>query len=196
MCRARLAFPQPGGHTQSGGCFYAAPVLSSRVPKSFRTGFYAGALLAVALGIYLFRLWSAERQIELHTSHLLRSLEARDFQKFASFIAPDYRDRWEEDRAIVLQRTRVVFGYLRGVQLRSTDPVIRSSGADGSWEGRVELMGAENSELATLIKERLNNVRTPFRLDWRRQSGKPWDWQLVRVSNDNLEIPAGNGYLP
>ena len=29
----------------------------------------------------------------------------------------------------------------------------------------------------------------PFELEWRRQSAKPWDWKLVRVSNASLEIP-------
>ncbi len=166
------------------------------VPKSFRNGFYVGIILAVGVGIYLARLWSADRQIALHTNHLLRSLETRDFQKFASFLAPDYRDRWEEDRALVLQRARLVFGYLRGVELRSSEPVIRSSGSSGSWEGRIELTGAESSELAAMVKERLNSARSPFRLDWRRQSGKPWDWQLVRVSNDDLNLPVGNEYIP
>ena len=33
-------------------------------------------------------------------------------------------------------------------------------------------------------------VDAPFELEWRRVSGKPWDWQLVSVSNSGFEIPA------
>ena len=164
--------------------------------NSFRVGFYGGAILAVVLGVYLTRLWSSERQIDLHTRHLLRSLEQRDWQKFSSFLAPDYRDQWGEDRALVLARARQVFSYLRGIELRPIDPVLHSSGRDGSWEGRIELTGAKNSELAGMVKERLDNLRTPFRLNWRQQSGKPWDWQLVSVSNNELTLPEGNEAMP
>ncbi len=88
--------------------------------------------------------------------------------------------------------------FVRSIEFRTSqiEAVVRSSGGVGSWQGRIELTGANNSEMASVVKERLNNVRTPFRLDWRRQSGKPWDWQLVRVSNDELTLPAGNEYMP
>jgi hypothetical protein len=40
-----------------------------------------------------------------------------------------------------------------------------------------------------MIKERVNSIPAPFQLEWRRVSGKPWDWKLVRVSNAELVIP-------
>lgn len=166
------------------------------MPKSFRTGFYGGALLALLAGIYLVRLWSPDRQIELHTNHLLHSLEKRDWQKFSAFLAAEYQDQWGQDRALALERTRQVFSYLPGIELRPVNPTVRSSGRTGSWEGRIELIDARNSDLAGMVKERLDQVHTPFRLDWRRQSGKPWDWQLVRVANDQLNLPAGNEFGP
>ncbi len=46
------------------------------------------------------------------------------------------------------------------------------------------------SDVMELLEERLNSLPTPFGLEWRRLSGKPWDWKLVRVSNPSLEIPA------
>ena len=42
-----------------------------------------------------------------------------------------------------------------------------------------------------MMNERQNSLSTPFELQWRHVSGKPWDWKLVRVSNPELEIPAG-----
>jgi hypothetical protein len=41
-----------------------------------------------------------------------------------------------------------------------------------------------------LLDERVNKLPTPFKLEWHRFSGKPWDWKLVRVSNSAFEIPA------
>jgi hypothetical protein len=59
----------------------------------------------------------------------------------------------------------------------------------GSWQARITVEG-DNSEMTYLFKERVNTLATPFQLDWRRASAKPWDWKLVKVSNAGLEIPA------
>ena len=40
-----------------------------------------------------------------------------------------------------------------------------------------------------LVKERVSSLTTPFDLEWRRMSAKPWDWKLVRVSNAELALP-------
>jgi hypothetical protein len=44
--------------------------------------------------------------------------------------------------------------------------------------------------LGAVVKERVNSLTTPFELQWRHISRKPWDWKLVRVSNPELDIPA------
>ena len=47
---------------------------------TFRNGFYAGLVVAVIWGIYLFRLWQPERQIELHNVHLLEQIEKHNWK--------------------------------------------------------------------------------------------------------------------
>ncbi|HEY2124994.1 MAG TPA: hypothetical protein VGG94_05975 [Chthoniobacterales bacterium] len=157
--------------------------------KWFRDGFYAGAGVALALGIYLLWLWGAEHQVRLHTDHLLSTMESRDWAKFAGFLADDYHDQWGQDHARVLERTRAVFGYLRGIRLVPGYAIVQAANGQGTWQASVTIEG-DNGELATIVKERVNALATPFTLEWRRQSNKPWDWKLVRVSNPNLEIPA------
>ena len=45
---------------------------------------------------------------------------------------------------------------------------------------------------AAFLSQRVREAITkPFELEWRRTSAKPWDWKLARVSNPDLEIPAG-----
>ena len=75
-------------------------------------------------------------------------------------------------------------------------PTIQASGRAGFWRSRIEIQGAENSELAYMVKERVNQLTSPFTLEWKQISAKPWDWKLVRVSNDTLEIPQGYEQLP
>jgi hypothetical protein len=164
--------------------------------RTFRSGFYTGLALAIAVGLYLVRLWGAERQVQLHTQHLIQSMEDRNWTKFASFLADSYKDQWGEDRPLVLQRSQALFGYLRGIRILATTPTIQASGRTGSWRSRIEIEGAENSELASMVKERVNQLTSPFTLEWKQISGKPWDWKLVRVSNDTLEIPQGYEQSP
>lgn len=164
--------------------------------KTFRSGFYVGLALALAVALYLVRLWSAERQVHLHTEHLIRSLEERNWPKFSSFLADSYKDQWGQDRSLVLQRSRALFGYLRGIRIVSANPTLQAAGRAGFWRSRIEIEGAENSELAAMLKERVNRLSSPFTLEWRQISAKPWDWKLMRVSNDALEIPQGYDQFP
>jgi hypothetical protein len=155
----------------------------------FRDGFYVGLGLAFALAIYLIWLWGAEHQVRLHTDHLLQAVESKSWPKFATFIGDDYNDQWNQDRALVLERSRAVFGYLRGVRIQAINPAVQIENGVGKWQANIKLETSDN-EFAAVIKERVNSLPTPFILEWRR-AGKPWDWKLVRVSNPALEIPAG-----
>lgn len=164
--------------------------------RTFRSGFYLGLALAIAMGLYLARLWSAERQVGLHTQHLFQSLEGRNWTKLTSLLADEYNDQWGQDRALVLQRSRALFGYLRGIRIAAKSAEVQAGGRSGFWRARIDIEGAENSELASMVKERVNRLNSPFTLEWRQVSWKPWDWKLARVSNDALEIPQGYDQFP
>jgi hypothetical protein len=58
-------------------------------------------------------------------------------------------------------------------------------------DARISVEG-DDSEVMAEIKQRINSLTTPFKLQWRRQSAKPWDWKLVHVSNRELQIPGAN----
>ncbi len=155
----------------------------------FRNGFYAGAGLALAVGIFLIWLWSAEHQVRRHTDNLLHTIENKDWTGFASFIAADYQDQWGHDRGLLLERTRQIFQYVGRVRLAPGYAIVRIDRRVGSWQARIAVQGTPG-EVTDLIKERVNSLATPFQLEWHRISGKPWDWKLARVSNPDLAIPA------
>jgi hypothetical protein len=164
--------------------------------RFFRSGFYAGLFAALVFGVYLMRLWGPERQVRLHSEHLIRSLEDRDWSRFSSFVGDSYKDQWGEDRTVVVQRCQAVFGYLRGIRIVPKGVEIQAGGGAGFWRAKINIEGAENSELASVVRERVNRLPSPFTLEWRQVSGKPWDWKLVRVSNETLELPQGYDQLP
>ena len=54
---------------------------------SFRIGFYAGLIVAVIWGIYLVRLWQGQRQVELHSVHLLAQIEKHNWKVVSTVVA-------------------------------------------------------------------------------------------------------------
>lgn len=150
---------------------------------SYRNSFIAGLLLALILGAWLFRLWQPQHQIQLHSEHLLDALADKDWKRVGEFIAPDYQDQWHNDRERLLERAGEVFRYLRNVRFAIAEPIA----FERHWQARVNVHGDAN-ELMNEVETRVNSVSTPFDLEWRQMSGKPWDWQLVRVTNPGLTI--------
>ena len=69
---------------------------------------------ALLLAGLLLHWWSRpERQIPRAQARLLSAVEKRDFDALAAMIAADYCDRWRQDRAEVVRRSREVFGQFR-----------------------------------------------------------------------------------
>ncbi|HEV3147315.1 MAG TPA: hypothetical protein VGZ24_01580 [Chthoniobacterales bacterium] len=164
------------------------PTKVTGVPSWFRQGFYGGLGLALLIGLFLIWLWRPERQVHRHTENFLRTIEKRNWTDVADFIGNDYQDQWGDDRARVLERMRDVLRYFRRIRIDATNAAVRVDNQRGYWNAKITIDG-DQGEVTALVKERLNSLARPFELEWRRQSAKPWDWKLVRVSNASLEIP-------
>ena len=106
----------------------------------------------------------------------------------AEFIGNDYHDQWGHDRRQVLGRSHEVFQIIRDLRINMSPVAIRVDDRTAYSTGRINI-SAEEGEISGMIKERVNSLKEPFTLEWRRGSAKPWDWKLVRVSNPELEIP-------
>ena len=156
---------------------------------SFRGCFYVGLGATVCIALFLIWLWRPERQVKRHTENFFHAIEHKDWTAAGSFIGNDYQDQWRDDRARVIERMRDGFRYVRGVRINAFSVTVKVQVRRAEWTGRIWIDGVQ-SELMESLKERVNLLPTPFELEWRRFSGKPWDWKLVRVSNSALEIPA------
>lgn len=150
--------------------------------STFRNGLYAGIVVAAALGLWLAQLWQEENQVRLHSEHLLRKIEARNWAG-----AGDYRDDWGDDRARLLDRLRLVLRSFSSLTITATNPQVRLDPPTGNWSAKIQI-GGTGGEFAPEIIARVNSLTKPFELHWRRESWKPWDWKLIGVSNPSLEI--------
>lgn len=156
------------------------------MPISFRNGVYAGLIIALILGLYLIRLWQPERQVDLHSAHLLAQIEKKNWKRVGEFIGNDYLDQWGHDRTLVLERLREVLRALPKARIETTGPVVRTESGHGEYIAKITINGT--GEYADLIKARVNSLDAPFELEWRRGATWPWDWKLVAVRNPALEI--------
>jgi len=154
---------------------------------SFRTGFYAGLVVAVIWGIYLAQLWQGQRQVELHSIHLLAAIEKHNWKAVGEFVGSDYRDQWGNDRALLLERLREVFRALPNARIESRVVSVQTGNGRGSWTARVTIRGS--GEFADYIQNRVNSLESPFEFEWKNGATWPWDWKLVAVRNPALEIP-------
>jgi hypothetical protein len=159
------------------------------VEISLRGAFYGGLAAVFCVGLFLLWLWRPERQIKRHTENLLHAIEHKDWPAAGNFIASDYHDQWGDDHGRVLERMHEGFRYVRGLKLSAFSVSVQVHQRRAQWSGRIWIDGGQ-SEVTELLKEQVNSLTTPFKLDWRHLSGKPWDWKLVGVSNSALEIPA------
>jgi hypothetical protein len=160
---------------------------------AFRNGFYAGALVAVIAGVYLFQLWQPDRQVHLHSLHLADALEEKDWAgRHAVPRAGLLRSMGAQSRG---RRVALAAGAALRQNLRvdAQQTITSATDGEGRWIARIRIE-ADDNEVAAFIKARVNVLEEPFELHWRRQSWKPWDWQLVRVNNSALELPTGSGF--
>jgi hypothetical protein len=156
---------------------------------TFRGGFFGGLALALCIGLYLIWLWRPQHQVRLHTENFFHAIDGRNWETVADFIGSDYHDQWGDDRARVLERMREGFRWIRGSRIVASDPAVQVETRRAIWIGKITLYSSDDGVMEVL-DQRVNKLPTPFRLEWHRLSGKPWDWKLVRVSNSAFEIPA------
>ena len=86
-------------------------------------------------------------------------------------------------------RMREGFRLVRGPRVVASNPTVLMETRRAVWTGKIMLYSSDD-EAMQLLDERVNSLPAPFELEWRRRSGKPWDWKLARVNNSAFEIPA------
>jgi hypothetical protein len=153
---------------------------------TFRTGFYAGLIVAMIWGFYLARLWQAPRQVELHSVHLLAQIEKKNWKTAGEFVGSDYQDRWGNDRGLLLERLREIFRVLPNARIEFSNATTRIENGRSYWSAKINVKGS--GEFADFIEGRVNTLESPFEFEWQRGATWPWDWKLIAVRNPDLEI--------
>ncbi len=163
------------------------------VTITLRGAFIGLTTLVVSSAVYLFWLWQPGHQVRLHTENFFRAIDARNWETAASLVDADYRDQWNNDRARLLGRMRDGFRWVRGSRITAANPYVRVETQRAIWVGKI-MVYSNDDGVMEVLDERVNKLATPFQFEWRKVSGRPWDWGLVGVSNPSFEIPAETAY--
>jgi hypothetical protein len=120
---------------------------------------------AFTLAFFLPRSWEffwrvfrspSERQVQLHSAHLLAQIENKDWSRVAAFIGDGHQDRWD---MIGLRSSNgsVKFSATSGnPRLTAKDVSIRAESAKGFWRARITFKAS--GEFASVIEERVNSL--------------------------------------
>src|SRR5262249_2399225 len=123
------------------------------------------------------------------TEHFLHQIEKRDWAGAGDFLAGHYRDDWGDDRQLMINRLRLGLRFFNSLTITSKETRIQVEESAATWSARLEIAGA-GSEMVPQAVEEINRLTTRFELRWEKQSWKPWDWKLTKVSNSELQLPA------
>ena len=146
-------------------------------------------IAVLALAIWLIWWSRPERQVRRAQGRLLSALESRDYPAFGRLMAEDYRDAWEHDKAIVLQRCPQVFDQFILLDVEGEILSCEERGEDWIVQQKIVMKGLGGG-LGMYAQQEVNRLKEPFTLRWRNRGWKPWDWELAEVQQPELRIPA------
>ncbi len=150
------------------------------------------AIVLVAWGLWLLWLWQPERQVRLHTSHFLKKVEQRDWKTVPTFMADDFSDRWGHDKASAIDDAKQVFSQFIFVTLENRTDRCDVRDHEATANTKIKISG-NGSGVAQLVMERVNGLQQPFVFTWRKVGSAPWEWQLTRIDQSELNIDPNVG---
>lgn len=145
-------------------------------------------IAALALAIWLIWWSRPERQIRRAQSRLLAAIESHDYPALAHLLAQDYRDRWENDKEIVLRRCPQVFDQFLTLDIEGEILNTTLEGEKGTVAQKIVVKGIGGG-LAMYARDEVNQLKSPFTMHWRKWGWKPWEWELISIEHPELRIP-------
>lgn len=143
--------------------------------------------MAVLIALWCFSLWQPERQLLLHHEHFIQAAEGRKWTRFAAFIDERYSDRWGHDKKFLVRESSEVLRQYFALTIQNEVTSSQLVPDGGLVRARLKLDG-NGTAIAGYATQAVNQLREPFVFEWKRQSWKPWDWQLVRADNPGLRL--------
>ena len=153
--------------------------------------------IAATIGLILYSIylvgfrWRPPTQVRLHQMDLIHAVENNNGRDLGNLISDSYSDQWgytKKDLQLGFKEMRR--GFL-ALELQPSEVEVNVEKVEGTFSAVIKLQGS--GVWADQIKGVLNKVNTPFVFTWRKEGGRPWDWKLISISNEELDL---RGYRP
>ena len=145
------------------------------------------SLVVITIALRCLWLWQPERQLLLHQAHLRSAVEDRNWARVERLVDPAYADRWGYTRETALRDARQWIGQFFALTVTATPAGDQLTACGGTVTERWSIDGT-GTEMATMVKDRVNSLHAPFVFQWKHGSWKPWDWTLTRIDNTDLDL--------
>lgn len=146
-------------------------------------------IAVLALAIWLIWWSRPERQVRRAQVRLLDALESRDYPALARLMSEDYRDAWDHDKANVLRRLPQVFDQFLMLDIEGEISSTEEAAPDWVVRQKIVLKGIGGA-LGMYARDEVNRLKEPFTMRWKKRGWKPWDWELTRIDQPELRVPA------
>jgi hypothetical protein len=153
-------------------------------PKS-KASLLFGAAIAAMVTVRCIWLWQPERQVELHQQHFIEAVSDRKWKKIDHFLAEDFRDRFDHDKAWALKESREVLRQFFALTVKEnrTNLALATPGRQEATVTSTLKIEGGGTPIAEYAKTTVNSSTKPFTFTWKQKSWKPWDWQLTSIDH-------------
>ena len=146
-------------------------------------------LLVILLVGWCLWNWQPERQVRLHQRHLLEAAQKRNWKKLNSLLDESFLTPCKQDKIMVLKNLDLTLRPFLTVQITNAEDTMTLDDPTGQIRSIIRING-NGTQLATEVKNLVNQSNEPFEFTWKRVSWKPWDWRLVSVSHKLIALGA------
>jgi hypothetical protein len=128
---------------------------------------------------------SPERQIDSAQARFLAGLEGHDWDDVRAMLAPEFVTSGGHNADTVMPDLKQALGDFVTLDIESNTITLQASKDLGMISQTIRLVGL-GAGLSVAVRERANQIRTPWLFHWRKNGSWPWNWQLTQVHNDTF----------
>ncbi|MFQ3585903.1 MAG: hypothetical protein SNJ85_13465 [Cyanobacteriota bacterium] len=159
------------------------------LPPWIRWAIVGSVVVAIGLGAF-WQHGQPERQVRVHTERLLQAVEGRNWERVESLLSEAYADDWGFDKETALSYSQQVFGQFFRLHIQPQELQVQISPEARGKATVWFVIEGSGGPLANLTRDQVNALEQPFQFYWQRPGGNPYRWELIRIENPDLEIPA------
>jgi hypothetical protein len=133
--------------------------------------------------------WQPDAHLERNWQGFLDAFETRRWSAVNSYLSPDYHDSWGHTRSQLGREATYALTDFRTLEVRAVQPIIERTGRHARVSAVIRIAG-EGGPRANRAREAVNEVFVPTDFEWVRSPWRPWDWRLLSVNNNQVDLPA------